>query len=94
MAKYPTIDEIQSESENNSGWCTVCEAWTHDCCEPDARKYTCPECGNDTCYGAEEMAIMGMVSDDDSDDDDDDSWIDEEDDDDTDDFDSELEDDE
>ena len=62
---YPTLRAIEEASESYAGWCTNCEEWTHDSCEPDARKYTCPECDQPTCYGAEEMAIMGWVSDDD-----------------------------
>ena len=66
---YPTLREIREASESHQGWCTNCEEWTHDCCEPDARKYTCPECKCNSCYGAEELVIMGLV--DESDDDDD-----------------------
>jgi Zn finger protein HypA/HybF involved in hydrogenase expression len=58
----PTLKEIIEEQENYGGWCTYCEAWTHDCCEPDARKYECPKCGNNTVFGAEELLIMGLVS--------------------------------
>lgn len=59
--KYPSISEIEEASEDNLGWCTNCKEWTHYSCEPDARKYECPECERNTVYGAEEMAIMGLV---------------------------------
>jgi len=58
--KLSEIEEVMS-SDTYEGWCTYCQEWTHDCCEPDARQYTCPECGNDTCYGAEELLIIGLV---------------------------------
>ena len=67
MARYPTLDEIQEQSESHGGYCLHCQDWTHDCCEPDARKYTCPECDLPQVYGAEELVIMGLVSDEDDD---------------------------
>lgn len=30
-------------------------------CEPDAREYPCPECGEHTLYGLEEVLMMGFV---------------------------------
>ena len=69
MARYPTLDEIQEQSESHGGYCLHCQDWTHDCCEPDARKYTCPECELPQVYGAEELVVMGLVSIEDSEDD-------------------------
>jgi Zn finger protein HypA/HybF involved in hydrogenase expression len=57
----PTLKEIQEAADENQGWCTNCEEWTHDNCEPDARKYECPECEHNTVYGAEELIVMGLV---------------------------------
>ena len=59
----PTLKEVEEVIMSGSyeGWCTYCEDWTHDSCEPDARRYECPQCGNRTCYGAEELVIMGLV---------------------------------
>lgn len=59
----PTIEQVEEIMLSGSyeGWCTNCEDWTHDCCEPDARKYECPVCEQHTCYGAEELLIMGLV---------------------------------
>lgn len=70
----PTLREIKEASEENQGWCTNCEEWTHDSCEPDAHKYTCPECDCNSVYGAEELVLLGLVdlSDDDELDDDED----------------------
>jgi hypothetical protein len=42
------------ESCDNSGLCVYC-GYEVDGCEPDARQYTCDECGKDGVYGAEEL---------------------------------------
>jgi hypothetical protein len=55
-----TLEEIEEASANMVGFCLACRA-ERDCCEPDARKYECEECGRKTVYGAEEIAIMGYV---------------------------------
>jgi len=57
---YPHIDEIieMIELDDNQGWCTNCEDWTHDYCEPDASRYTCPVCEKNTVYAAEQLLIM------------------------------------
>lgn len=57
---FSDVKRIISEG-SHEGWCTYCEDWTHDCCEPDARRYTCPVCDQPTCFGAEETLIMGIV---------------------------------
>lgn len=44
---------------SNPGFCLACGAET-DGCEPDARGYKCPECGEHKVYGAEEILIMGF----------------------------------
>lgn len=61
-AKYPTLEAIQEviEEDSHLGWCINCGDWTHDTCEPDAHKYTCPVCECQSCYGAEELIIMDM----------------------------------
>lgn len=63
MSLFPTIEEIEEEINSDSyiGWCIHCGDWTHDSCEPDAHEYECPVCGLNTCYGAEELVVMGMV---------------------------------
>ena len=58
--KFPDIEELEQiiAEDNYQGWCTYCEDWTHDSCEPDARNYECPVCQNRTCFGAEEILFM------------------------------------
>jgi predicted RNA-binding Zn-ribbon protein involved in translation (DUF1610 family) len=55
----PTIEEIQQASDEYRGWCTTCKDFTRDSTEPDACEYDCPECGENTVYGAEEALLMG-----------------------------------
>jgi len=62
MAKQTfSLEEIMEASENQCGFCTECGE-ERECCEPDAREYECEECGAFAVYGAEELAIMGLVS--------------------------------
>ena len=60
--KLPKFEEVEAEinDESYAGWCTNCGDWTHDSCEPDARKYKCPVCEKNTCYGAEELIIENL----------------------------------
>jgi len=55
-----TEDEYQELSENNGGYCLKCEAEAYGI-EPDARRYTCEECGKPAVYGAEELLMMGEI---------------------------------
>ena len=41
----------------NTGFCIACGA-EHDSCEPDARNYTCDDCGERQVFGAEELMFM------------------------------------
>ena len=50
------IDAI--EQDDNLGFCLHCGAQAYGC-EPDARNYTCDECGADQVFGAEEVLMMG-----------------------------------
>jgi len=54
------IRDIQSASEDNIGFCVACGA---ERCytEPDARGYECDDCEEPQVYGAEEIAMMGLV---------------------------------
>ena len=54
------LEQIEEAMESMSGFCTECGA-EKDCCEPDAREYTCDDCGANKVYGAEELVMMGMV---------------------------------
>lgn len=44
-------------SLENPGFCIACGA-DHDECEPDARNYTCYECGQSEVFGAEECLMF------------------------------------
>ncbi len=54
-------EDFLEAQDSYLGWCTTCKDFTGECCEPDAHKYECPECGNNTVYGAEEALIMGFI---------------------------------
>ena len=56
-----SLEEIEEGMENMCGFCVDCGA-ERSCCEPDARKYECEECGEKKVYGAEELIVMGLVS--------------------------------
>ena len=51
-----TLDQVLDavESGESIGLCIVCGAESFGV-EPDAREYTCEECGKHTVYGAEEL---------------------------------------
>jgi len=57
----PSLEEIQAASEDMGGFCIACGAQA-DGVEPDASGYTCEACGKARVYGAEELALMGLVS--------------------------------
>ena len=54
------LEEIESAMDDYVGFCISC-GYEQSCCEPDARKYTCEDCGEKQVYGAEELIIMGLV---------------------------------
>ena len=57
-----TPEEYEENVEENNGFCTTCKKITvFGGCEPDAREYECPDCGNSTVYGTEEALIMGVI---------------------------------
>ena len=60
IPKRFTLEEIEEASANSYGFCLACGA-ERECCEPDARKYRCDACERDTVYGAEEIALMGLL---------------------------------
>jgi hypothetical protein len=57
-----TLDEYNDHLENNNGICLSCGEFTSGGCEPDARHYTCEECGRDKVFGLEEALLMGEVT--------------------------------
>ena len=46
------IDAVSRD--DGTGICKSCHH-EQDCCEPDARNYTCEKCGKAEVFGAEEM---------------------------------------
>jgi len=52
------IDEVlaAAESGENVGFCVKC-GYMQDGVEPDARRYTCEDCGAKGVYGAEELIL-------------------------------------
>ena len=59
--KTTSLSEFGLAQEMYLGWCTTCEAFTRDSTEPDACEYDCPECGENTVYGAEEALLEGFL---------------------------------
>jgi len=57
------FEDILDASSRYAGFCLACGA-ERGCCEPDARRYLCEECGLKQVYGAEEIAMMGLILDD------------------------------
>ena len=58
-----TIEQYTNERYDYNGYCTNCEKVTRwGETEPDARKYTCPDCGKKSCYGWDELLMMGLVN--------------------------------
>jgi hypothetical protein len=48
--------ERETTGLDNPGFCLICGA-EPDGCEPDARNYTCDNCGAEQVFGAEELAL-------------------------------------
>lgn len=55
-----TLEQFHEMDGEQSGACVICGA-VRDCCEPDARNYSCYECGRAMVFGAQELLIMGLV---------------------------------
>ena len=55
-----TLEQIEDASADYGGFCLACGAEA-DNVEPDARRYTCDACGADRVFGAEEIALMGLI---------------------------------
>lgn len=55
------IEARNGASCENPGFCVTCGK-EHDCCEPDAREYTCEGCETKTVYAPEEILMEGWVS--------------------------------
>lgn len=62
MAIFTMTEAAYIQSRNEyEGRCVGCGAIAYDC-EPDARKYTCEECGESQVFGVEELLIMGHIA--------------------------------
>jgi len=55
-------DDIMNAIQNdeNTGFCIACGAEAYNV-EPDARKYTCEDCGKNKVYGLQELLFMGYA---------------------------------
>ncbi len=62
--KTITLEEYESMTGDleDNGFCTNCGEFQFGGCEPDARKYKCEACDQNTVYGLEECLMMGLVS--------------------------------
>jgi hypothetical protein len=58
LSRQQVIDRCMEivEADEMLGICISCGA-EKDGCEPDARRYTCDECGKPKVYGAEEILL-------------------------------------
>lgn len=56
----PSVELCMLMSEESQGFCLAC-GHIQDECEPDVRKGTCDACEAEKVYGAEELALMGLV---------------------------------
>lgn len=58
-----TMEQIEEANEDMGGFCIECGNAQYEL-EPDARERKCDECGALKVYGAEELVVMGHVTDD------------------------------
>ena len=54
-------EEYSDATNDYQGWCTTCQEFNGESCEPDAEHYECPVCGENTCYGAEQALVLGLI---------------------------------
>ena len=55
-------DEYTEACENDLGFCFVCQSFTRGETEPDAEEYDCPECDQNTVFGAEQALLKNLVA--------------------------------
>lgn len=58
----PSLPWAMTLNARNEGFCLAC-AESVAGIEPDARRCTCPACGEAKVYGAEELVMMGLTFD-------------------------------
>lgn len=56
-----TVEEYQEAADAYEGYCENCDEITRSSCEPDAREYPCPACGENAVFGIEEAMMMGLI---------------------------------
>jgi hypothetical protein len=59
-----TMQQIEEASGMQAGFCLACGAM-QECCEPDARKYRCDNCGkwlHFAAYGAATCLAVGLIA--------------------------------
>jgi len=55
-----SADEYWELREESAGFCLDCGTEASEC-EPDAREYTCEECGAAQVFGIEELMMDGKI---------------------------------
>ena len=55
-----TEEEYRDYTDNYIGLCISCGA-ERECCEPDAEKYKCEECGKTNVYGVEQLMLLCRI---------------------------------
>ena len=55
-----SLRRLERAAEEYAGFCIACGS-EHEAIDPDARRYTCEECGKNHVYGAEELVMMGFI---------------------------------
>ncbi len=53
-------EDYMDACDNYMGWCTNCQEFSRESCEPDCENYDCPNCEEDSVFGAEQALIMGL----------------------------------
>lgn len=63
MIKRKSMTErtYQAACDRYAGYCTTCGKCTRNETEPDAERYPCPRCGNDTVYGVEQALLCDYI---------------------------------
>ena len=59
----PSIQLCMALNSESRGFCLACGDTDTPHVEPDARRYTCTNCGARKVYGAEELVAMGLTFD-------------------------------
>jgi DNA-directed RNA polymerase subunit RPC12/RpoP len=62
VCSHVTVERVLEAAQGDEyiGFCLECGAEVFGV-EPDARRYTCLECGKSRVFGAEEILLMGVA---------------------------------